>query len=564
MRPTVSQVLGWRPDAAVAAADGVVAANREFVAAMGAVGNAVDVAVSRWEGSAATAHALRALEAQWAANHIDAALADIADALADVAALAGVCAIIAEIDGEARANGCEIGEDGTVRPPRAESGNAALDVALQVCFDAQARTLQARLVPLLDTAGETDREVAARLAAAVTALAALRHAPGGGPLDHRVADVLAGRAFLPEDPNALRALWESLAPADKDALFAYDPSIGNRDGIPAIARDFYNRAALDLLRADARADLAILETRQARWAEGHRPDSLRDWNRWHDLRDEIQLSRQRLAEYDAVEAVIGTVPAGADPPADGPRRYLLALDDNGRAAIAIQNPDAARNVATLVPGTASPLTGIGGGVARARALYESALAADRHTHTSVIAWYGYPSPPWLGRALLDSYADAGAPALDRFQDGLRATHAALPSRNTVIGHSYGSTLIGVAAADPGALAADALVFAGSPGVEVSSAADLRLDGIAPEHNREHVFATADPADPVAAFGPLSHGVSPVHPDFGATVFESADPNAGPEHPRVLGWDVRAHSNYWAVGNPGLTTQGEIITNTYNR
>ncbi|MEK8109345.1 alpha/beta hydrolase [Micromonospora sp. M12] len=41
----------------------------------------------------------------------------------------------------------------------------------------------------------------------------------------------------------------------------------------------------------------------------------------------------------------------------------------------------------------------------------------------------------------------------------------------MLGHSYGSLVVGVAAREHG-LAADALVFVGSPGVGVSHAAEL--------------------------------------------------------------------------------------------
>ncbi|MBH5144524.1 MULTISPECIES: alpha/beta hydrolase [Rhodococcus] len=42
--------------------------------------------------------------------------------------------------------------------------------------------------------------------------------------------------------------------------------------------------------------------------------------------------------------------------------------------------------------------------------------------TSVMAWCGYDAPQTIPQAGLDGYADGGAGSLDRFQDGLRASH----------------------------------------------------------------------------------------------------------------------------------------------
>ncbi|WP_157556776.1 alpha/beta hydrolase [Nocardia acidivorans] len=556
-RATMSQVRGWHPEVAGVASDAVVEANRRFTDGMRAVARRMDAVVLGWRGAAATAGELRALAAQWSANHIGAAMVDIADALADASSLAQLCALVREIERDATANGCVIAEDGTVAAPRADTGSGVLDLVLQGCFDAKAAVLQARLLPLLDYAGETDQRVGARLAAAVEALISLRTDPYGARRDDRVTAILDGDAFLPEEPKALAALWDSLTPADQDALFAYDPAIGDRDGLPAVARDFYNRADLDRLRATATTDLNTLNAQHPDWVrERNFPDTAHDWRTLGRWDDERTRTRTRLADYAATTAALA-------PPESGlPPRFLLTVDNRGHGAIALNNPDTAANIATFVPGTGSPLAGIGAGVGRARALLDAATKADRTARTSVIAWYGYDTPPALGSALRDRYADDGAPALNEFQSGLRATHDALPARNTVIGHSYGSTLIGVAAGHGNSLAADNVIFVGSPGVEVDRATELRLDGIDPAHNREHVFATADPADPIPKFGHFIHGVDPADPDFGATVFGSAGATLNLPLLRELPIDPWAHGNYWDTSNPALRTQGEIIAGRY--
>ena len=109
---------------------------------------------------------------------------------------------------------------------------------------------------------------------------------------------------------------------------------------------------------------------------------------------------------------------------------------------------------------------------------------------------GYDSPMNVFTdAPSTSYAHDGAPALDSFQAGLRASHddvaAAGPSVNTVIGHSYGSTLVG-AAGVAGYLDANNVVTVGNPGVLAEHATDLNLAPGA------HVFATRAENDLAAA------------------------------------------------------------------
>ncbi|MGW4356129.1 alpha/beta hydrolase [Nocardia sp. NPDC004582] len=555
-RASLSQVRGWDPTAADRASAAVVAADSAFGAARTRVARAVDSAVDGWRGAAATAAAVRALESQLAANHIGAALIEVADALAEAGALDRVCALIDRIRDEAHATGCRIAEDGTVTAPRSQIGDLALDLIFQSGFDAQALALQARLVPLLDTAGEIDERVGARLTAAATALAGLRADPTGGGPSPRIRDLLDGTALLPEDPIALGALWKSLGPADRDELFAADPLIGVQDGLPALARDHYNRLTVRALRAAAVAEDRRLIARHPDWYRGaNLPTSSGDWTAlraWEAARAEVLT---RVAGYAALEEQLGPAPGG---------RLLLAVDTEGHGAIALNNPDTAANVATFVPGTGSPLTAVGVGIRRVRALLGAAERSDPSARTSVIAWYGYDAPPDLAAALGDRRARAGALALDRFESGLRASHLGLASHQTVLGHSYGSTVIGAAASGAHTLAADDVVLVGSPGIEVDNVSELRLMGIPAGHNGAHVYATADPADPVPVFGQLVHGVNPVDREFRATVFTSSGPTLGLPGLRALPFDVLSHGNYWEPGNPGLRAQGDIIAGRYRQ
>lgn len=185
---------------------------------------------------------------------------------------------------------------------------------------------------------------------------------------------------------------------------------------------------------------------------------------------------------------------------------------------------------------------------------------------SVIAWFGYDAPQALPSATERSYADNAAPALDRFQDGLRASHDGSPSYNTVLGHSYGTTVVGDAASHGRTLNADAVVFAASPGTTVEHASDLSLAGVSHDDVGLHVFATKAANDPVPLYadtriggyltGLSDFGRDPTDHDFGGQVFASDPGSSGPWY--TFGYDPAAHSQYWDPGSKSLQGMGEII------
>jgi hypothetical protein len=87
-----------------------------------------------------------------------------------------------------------------------------------------------------------------------------------------------------------------------------------------------------------------------------------------------------------------------------------------------------------------------------QAMYNAAMQANPNLNrgdVSVTAWLGYDRPmSVLGQAPWPSYAEHGAGALDSFEDGMRASHVGGPSIDTVVGHSYGTTLVGAAVHPP--------------------------------------------------------------------------------------------------------------------
>src|SRR2546423_5256920 len=175
-----------------------------------------------------------------------------------------------------------------------------------------------------------------------------------------------------------------------------------------------------------------------------------------------------------------------------------------------------------------------------------------------------------------SYANHATADLSRFQAGLGVTHVGVnqdftPAHTTVIGHSYGSTVVGVAQRDVG-LHANDLIFVGSPGVGVDNAAGLHMDG-------SHVWSSHLTNDPIlgaknihhtgkdvalnvvlpgagtidfATNDQLLYGTNPDSPDFGGHHFASQDGTPGYQD---FG---KAHSEYWDPYSASLNNIGHIV------
>lgn len=111
----------------------------------------------------------------------------------------------------------------------------------------------------------------------------------------------------------------------------------------------------------------------------------------------------------------------------------------------------------------------------------------------------------------ETSAVRGEEALGSFQGGLRATHEGTsPSHNTVIGHSYGSTLVGHAAQGEGGLNADRIALVGSPGADADHVSELGF-------RSEDVHATTSTVDLlIRATSGTVHGADPTGQEFGAT------------------------------------------------
>lgn len=339
-----------------------------------------------------------------------------------------------------------------------------------------------------------------------------------------VADAVAA------DSAGAALLWSTGAGYGLGRELPGAPEPGDLRGVPAPLRDQANRQVLadDIARVE-HATEAISAADMARYDNALR------------VRDGLEVNSSH----------------GADP-------VLLlsydpaAFDGRGRAAIAIGDPDTADNITVLVPGARSSVRAgylsspDGGNV------YREVVRADPDRTNSVIVWMGYRSPDSLAdpQVAQPSSARAGGRLLAADINALRLTHAGA-AHVTVIGHSYGSTMVADAAAGFG-MRADDVVLVGSPGTDLArSAADFHLPATG------HVYVGAASTDPITGFGgepqlqvpataaTVGLGADPAADGYGSTRFKAEIPFLTPP--------LAAHSSYFRPDSEALFSIGDIAS-----
>ncbi|MGC4893978.1 alpha/beta hydrolase [Micromonospora sp. DT31] len=519
----------WRADPAAWADAGVA-----WRGLVGPVRHRADALTARigtlrpgWTGAASTAAQRRIGELRTDLTDVLPALLEVDQVLAEFGARLGSAKARLGVEvARADSGGLLVDRTGAVRPdparPAAGSGPAVVRA-------------QAGIRGALALADAADREAAGRLSELTTATVA-----------GWVSVPPAGRPGPGAVPAEVSRWWAGLSPAERRWLVGREPGrIGRLDGIPAAARDQANR----LLLADRRLELlarrlALLVPMPAGPLEAAR--------------------RARLAGVEA--ALRGLDELGERLAAPGtPRAYLLGLDPagDGRTVVALGNPDRSGAVLTYVPGMTSDLADAPAELGRAARVLQRCAALGPGEETAAVLWLDYDAPDFLHEAAGTRRAEDAGPALHRFQEGLRAAHEGPPARQTVLGHSYGSLVVGAAARDHG-LSADALVFVGSPGVGVDHAAELRMPAgqVWSSTASDDVIRLTRPPEELArrallAGTPLGPAAALLDPS-GDRLWFGADPSAPGFGGRRFPSSRRGHTGYWDDDNPALDGMARIV------
>ena len=344
------------------------------------------------------------------------------------------------------------------------------------------------------------------------------------------------------DPVDTAIWWQSLSMMAKNQLLEHNPEeLGNRVGIPAQDR---NTANVGVMAGDI--------GRIANAASAHRVPigniiaaPHRYWLSHDDITryDNAQRVKQGL-EYNGSQT--------------GSEVLLLTyrpevFNGQGRAAIAIGDPDTAAHTAVLVPGTGSSVaSGWLGHNDDAAQLYSETVAATGQrgvaadAAVSVVAWMGYDAPDAIvdPRVARTALARDGSALLAADVNALEVTHRG-PSHVTVIGHYYGATAVADAAAGYG-MRTDDVILVGSPGTDLARTADdFHLpDGC-------HVYVVSAATDPVTNLAGIPGrllgteipiegvglGADPAADGFGSTRFKAEfggwDPQPWTDHERYF-------------------------------
>lgn len=208
--------------------------------------------------------------------------------------------------------------------------------------EATRQELQARVTAILAEAARVDQELASAIAMA-TGAELIPEGPHSN--DPAVQDMLTDP---PEDPQQFHDAWENLSQEQRDWLYEQDHAIGNHPGMPFEDKDHYNRMHLSELQAANQAELDRLAKEHPGWTDG-RPDtpnpSPPGFQEWKAQWDNANKTRQG---YEQVQRALESP--------DGLQRYLGVIDDQGHAAVSINNPDTAIRNGTFVPGTGQDLS----------------------------------------------------------------------------------------------------------------------------------------------------------------------------------------------------------------
>lgn len=334
--------------------------------------------------------------------------------------------------------------------------------------------------------------------------------------EHALGSDASGAEHTPGTPQENADWWNGLSVSEQNAyMLTYPESVGAMDGLPTITRDRANR-----------------------------------WNLERDI--EVGYDRENA------QKLLAKIESHDDLP-PGQRLYLIGYQGPGpngspdaKVIASVGNPDTAANTSVLVPGTTTNLESCSGeDMNRAIRLQAAAnaLTPGAEGDAAVVLWLGYDAPDNIADAANPDYAKQGAPDLVDFVNGLSTSHGeGTPSHTTVIGHSYGATLVGHADSGDNFLMSDDVVALGSPGMGVDSVGQMHTVD-------DHVWAGAFWNDAVQ--NAPGHGPDPTDTSFGANTIMTDYPGQ-PMDP------IEVHSHYWDDNSESLKNQARIMMGMYDK
>ncbi|KMO96965.1 alpha/beta hydrolase [Streptomyces roseus] len=372
-----------------------------------------------------------------------------------------------------------------------------------------------------------------------------------------------------DDPKANADWWKGLSPDEQSAYLSLNAAeVGALDGLPSVVRDEANRTVLAEKTAEfqIRYD-GIPKEPQPRY---HYVQHGRAWTReetdeWREWNDKYAKDKEFLKRnLDGMNAIQARFDATGK---EGlPEAYLLGFDTKGggRAIVANGNPETADHTAVFVPGTFTAIEKSEDYIGHMGELWKKTHAQVPGQNVSTITWIGYDAPQSIvPEAMTKGYAHDAAPDLNHFMAGLEHIQGGDgASHTTLIGHSYGSTVIG-AASNAGDLRTDDILVAGSPGMLVGHAKDLDVE-------EGHVWSEAASftKDQVPAGGkvaglgggtPFWKEILPFGSVWGQNVPSDEDFGA-----HIMDNDADSHTDYWRKDSFSLENQARVVAGRYDK
>jgi pimeloyl-ACP methyl ester carboxylesterase len=262
-------------------------------------------------------------------------------------------------------------------------------------------------------------------------------------------------------PRQVAAALSGLAPYLIELLVTANPELmGALDGVPPEVRYQANRILIEREIERLEEQIEEVSTNQAN--PGFRWTDLSNVIGWFT----VSSLTERLSEH--LEETVDEYRRWLD---EGRQILLFDPVGDGRVVEVFGDLSVASRVGVVVPGMSNDITnfsdGAGGFRTTAMRLHE-ASSVRGSANIATIAWLGYDTPDGVDAAAAGA-ARAGAPSLARLLEGIDPDEE---KQLTVVAHSYGSVLAGIAARQ--GLEANDIVFVGSPGTTLDRADEAAL------------------------------------------------------------------------------------------